>query len=343
MARSNLNVNGKLIAASRGDSLMDAAMGGNVFIPQDCCSGQCETCRVRVVWGAVDDRGTAYGDTVLACQARLLGDATITFDEGPPTSVVGGHVSSIKSISPEVVELIVELSDGLNFRPGQYVSIRFAGFPARDYSPTVRLNGEIGPSELVLHIKRLPGGLVSSQLGRSILLNHKVRVRGPLGSAFLRDPPEGKLLMASTGTGWAPIWSMARATCLAKTRPEMYVIAGARNPENLYMEPALDWLKQMGVAEIVTTARERATGSVRLGTPDQFLPELTGRDVIHVAGAPFLVDLVKDRAVATFARCYADPFTPSRNTPGITDRLAGLLRAVRGPAVRHSRSSAAMR
>jgi len=329
MAGCRLNINGKVVTADRGDTLMDAAVRGGVFIPQDCCSGQCETCRVRVVWGDVDDRNTAYGDTVLACQAVMRGDCTVTFDEVQPASVVRGEVSRIASISPDVIEVVVDLADSLNFRPGQYASVRFAGFPARDFSPTVHLNGELGPNELVLHVKRLPGGVVSSEIGSRIRLGHATKVRGPLGSAFLREPPSGRLLMASTGTGWAPIWSMARAACLAEKRTEMCVIAGAKDLESLYMVQSLDWLKQMGVSEIITTVRERPSGVARLGTPDAFLPALTNRDVVHVAGTPNLVESVKASALAAATQCYADPFTASRNRVGFADRLAGLLSRVR--------------
>ncbi len=330
MAKCNLNINGKVISSRRGDTVMDAALGGGVFIPQDCCSGQCETCRVRVAWGNVEDRGTAYGDTVLACQAILTGDTTITYEEVPPASVVKGRVSEISSLSPDILQVVIDLAEPLNLRPGQYVGVRFAGFPEREYSPTARLNAEVGHMELILHVKRLPDGIVSSQFGRNILLDHQVRVRGPLGSAFLRERPTGSILMTSTGTGWAPIWSMARAACLAPKPPELYIIAGARNPESLYMKPALDWLKQMGVSEIIVTARERAEGQARLGTPDAFLPALTGKEIVYVAGASRLVNPVKERAAAAGARCYADPFTPSRHAPGISDRVAGFMRAVRG-------------
>ena len=46
-------------------------------------------------------------------------------------------------------------------RPGQYLSVKFAGFPARDLSPTVRFDGSAAPGELIFHIRRYPGGLVS--------------------------------------------------------------------------------------------------------------------------------------------------------------------------------------
>ena len=75
--RCHLKINGQSVERPRGETLIDAALGAWKIIPHDCRSGQCESCRVTVVSGSLDDRGTALGRTVLACQARLTGDAEI--------------------------------------------------------------------------------------------------------------------------------------------------------------------------------------------------------------------------------------------------------------------------
>ncbi len=80
---SSLLVNGKEIKAAPGEILLEAALSGRIVIPHDCCTGQCDSCRVRVYAGEVDARGTAKADTVLACQARVTGDAVIEFDAVP--------------------------------------------------------------------------------------------------------------------------------------------------------------------------------------------------------------------------------------------------------------------
>ena len=88
--RSQLTINGKQIDASPGETLIDAALGGWMIIPHDCRSGQCESCRVTVVSGSVDDNGTSDGHTVLACQATITGDASIEFDELPAPQKASG-------------------------------------------------------------------------------------------------------------------------------------------------------------------------------------------------------------------------------------------------------------
>jgi len=94
----------------------------------------------------------------------------------------------------------VTLSKPLTHLPGQYVKVSFAGFPSRDYSPTLRVDGTCELNELIFHIRACPDGVVSSQLGRGIGLGHRVRVRGPFGSAFFRKA-EGRIVLVATGTG----------------------------------------------------------------------------------------------------------------------------------------------
>src|SRR2546425_12702190 len=102
-----LVINGKTVKANHGETLVDAGLSGWVAIPHDCCSGQCETCRVTVVSGQVDDCGTAEKGTVLACQAKVTGNAAITFEDVPAVSKRSGSVTSMTTLAPDIVEVIV--------------------------------------------------------------------------------------------------------------------------------------------------------------------------------------------------------------------------------------------
>ena len=331
MSKCNFTINGTRIGANFGDTLVDAGIGGRILIPHDCCSGQCETCRVTVASGTVDDQGTAEGNTVLACQATIVGDAFITFDDVPVVSKQSGIVSTIRALSPQVLEVIIRLARPFEYLPGQYVSLAFRGFPARDYSPTVRMNGDCNEGELVFHIKRLPDGAVSGQLGTGIQAGHRVQIRGPFGQAFLRDVNSGGvLILVSSGTGWAPIWSMARAACQAGMQRNMIVVAGARDMANLYMRSALDWLVGNGVAEVIATSRIGQGDRIMPGRPDHYLPLLGHNDIVHVAGAPRFVDTVKRKARNAATRCYADPFLPGQQAPSLASRIFRRVRPTAG-------------
>src|SRR5882672_10420903 len=107
MSSFDLVINGKTVKANYGETLIDAGLSGWVAIPHDCCSGQCDTCRVTVVNGRVDDRGTAEKDTVLACQAKVVANAEITFDHVPEIAKRSGVVTGIATLAPDIMEVIV--------------------------------------------------------------------------------------------------------------------------------------------------------------------------------------------------------------------------------------------
>ena len=306
-----LLINGRKIKASPGDTLLDAGLSNRVVIPHDCCTGQCSTCRVRVYDGEVDDEGTREGDTVLACQATVSGDAVIEFDEVPFAAKRSGTVTAIERISPDIVEVVVTLSKPLTHLPGQYVKVSFAGFPGRDYSPTFRVDGTCELNELIFHIRACADGVVSSQLGRGIGIGHRVRVRGPFGNAFFRKA-EGRIVLVATGTGWAPIWSVARAARYHQPQREMVVVVGARDPRNLYMQPSLEWLRETGVQHITMTCTgSRADRAIQFGRPTVHLPRLQDSDTVFVAGTPEMVSAVEFLAGVAGATCHADPFLPA--------------------------------
>jgi 3-phenylpropionate/trans-cinnamate dioxygenase ferredoxin reductase subunit len=321
----DLVINGKTVKANYGETLVDAGLSGWVAIPHDCCSGQCETCRVSVLSGSVDDCGTAEKGTVLACQAKVVGNAEIAFDHVPAVAKRAGTVTGIAPLAPDIVEVTVTLASPLDMHPGQYLSVKFAGFPARDLSPTVRFDGTAAPGELVFHIRRYPGGLVSTQVGATIRPGHRVQVRGPFGGAFLREG-DGPLVLIGGGTGWAPIWSLAAAARRMQRHRDLVVIAGAREAEGLYMRRSLEWLIDDGVRDIIAVAEHGATRPVLPGRPTHYLPSLGPEDTVYVAGPPPLVDSVKLKSRHAAARCYADPFLPNAQPLSFIDRVMAMLR-----------------
>jgi 3-phenylpropionate/trans-cinnamate dioxygenase ferredoxin reductase subunit len=325
-AHPTLLINGRKIKASPGDTLLDAGLANRIVIPHDCCTGQCSTCRVRIYDGEVDDEGTRQGDTVLACQATVTGDAVIEFDEVPAPVKRSGNVTSIARISPDIFEVVVALTKPLTYLPGQYVKLRFAGYPSRDYSPTLRVDGTAELNELVFHIRACPNGRISSELGRGIAIDHRVQVRGPFGNAFYRKA-EGRLVLVATGTGWAPIWAVARAARYHQPDREMVVVVGARDATNLYMQASLDWLRETGVQEITMTSTGSRVGHpVHFGRPTVHLPRLQESDTVYVAGAPEMVAAVEFLAAAGGSTCYADPFLAASGRPRLGSVIGDWLR-----------------
>jgi NAD(P)H-flavin reductase/ferredoxin len=321
-----LIVNGKLVEARAGEKLIDAALGGSILIPNDCRSGQCQSCRVTLVSGSVDDNGTSDGRTVLACQATVAGNAEIEFEELPLPMKRVGAVTEINELSPEIAEVVLTTSAPLEFRPGQYVRVKFSGYPAREFSPTFRLDGLLKKIELVFHIRRLPEGIVSGQLGKAIRPGHAVHVQGPFGTTYLRAG-QGPLVLVAGGAGWAPIWALACAARSSQRNRELTVVAGSRDVDNLYMLPSLQSLIDDGVRDVIATTETGAIPPIRPGRPWHYLPLLGLEDTVYVAGPVGLIEIVKKKARSANAQCYADPFLPSSQTLSLRDKITRLWRS----------------
>jgi 3-phenylpropionate/trans-cinnamate dioxygenase ferredoxin reductase subunit len=221
---------------------------------------------------------------------------------------VTGTVAGVRDLSPSVAELVVELRDRLPWIPGQSVKLSFAG-AERDYCPTFGLRAEAHERTLVFHVRRHPAGAFSGRLGTGLRSGARVGVYGPFGREVLRHG-EGRLVLVSAGTGFAPVWAMAVAARLGQPHRPLTVVVAARDPRDLYMRPALAWLRARGIGDVRVVARDAGTGDlfVQPGRPAEVLPDLGAGDVVHVAGAPSDVMAVAARAAAAGAQCHALPF-----------------------------------
>jgi NAD(P)H-flavin reductase/ferredoxin len=315
MSSSNLLINGKTVRVRAGDTLVSAALACGIVIPHDCLTGQCDTCRVTLLAGELDGDSAGFDGDFLACQARVKGPASIAYEEVPAVSKWKGEVLSATPMAADVWEVVVGIDRRVPYLPGQYVYLAFGSLPERAYSPTIGLDRRADEHELVFHIRGMPNGAVTAELGRKIGKGARVKIRGPYGHAYLRRGP-GRLVFLSSGTGFAPIWSMALASRLSQPARDMVVVTGARLANRLYMAPALDWLRVDGA--------DCDGVHVLPGRAADYIPELTPADVVHVAGPASLVETVVARARAVGAQCYADPFVHVERKPTVGSRLTKL-------------------
>jgi NAD(P)H-flavin reductase/ferredoxin len=313
-----VKINAETISANCGDLLLDAALTNGIELPHDCRSGYCGTCRVRVVAGRciADEVGT--GHVVHACRTRVISDLHIVVEKMPRVAEASGSVVDIVEIASNVFEVCVEAPRAMSYLPGQYLSVQFRGYPARSYSPTVPLDWPSDPDLIRFHVRRLPEGRVSSALGRGIRSGHRVKLTGPFGTAYFRPKQRGRLVLISSGTGFAPIWAIAEAAIRENPRRDLILIAGARDLDSLYMIPALCRLALFPRVIIIPTVltRQAVTSAVRYGEPTNYLPPLSRSDAVYAAGGPATVNETVRIAESAGAAYFTDPFLPAADGNG---------------------------
>jgi NAD(P)H-flavin reductase/ferredoxin len=314
MARSHqITINGKSFLARRGELLLDAALSNGIGLPHDCRAGHCGTCCVRLVSGAMRGGEGAEPGIVHACQCRIVGDAVIEENRPSEARAVEGVLSSLRALSPEVVEVGISTDRMLPHHAGQYTQVQFSGYPSRPFSITHALDGNPASASVYFHIRRMRNGRVTAALGKRIRPGHRVKLTGPFGSAHFRPNLDSRIILVATNTGFAPIWSIAVAALRENPERKMMVIAGGRTIESLYMGPALMQLARFPMVLVVPVCSTPQTlsASVMPGRPTDYLPLLLTTDVLYACGAPEMVESVKSIAAHSDAVCYADPFVPT--------------------------------
>jgi 3-phenylpropionate/trans-cinnamate dioxygenase ferredoxin reductase subunit len=325
-----VTLNEESFLANCGDLLLDSALMNGIDLPHDCRSGICGACRVRLVEGRVFG-GHEQGDEMIhACQARVVSDLEIVTEPVPEPVTMPARVADVVQLASDVIGIDVEVPTPLHYLPGQYCKLQFRGFPARSYSPTYPLEGSPDSRLLHFHIRKLPEGLVSSALGRDIRVGHRIKLTGPFGSAFLRPHHTGSLVLVASGTGFAPMWSIAVAAIMERPQRQLLFVVAARKIQSLYMHGALCRLALFPNVTLIPTVSEPQDVSpvIRIGRPTDHLPKLSPNDVVYTSGAPAMTESIARLARAAGARCYTDPFVSAAKAPNqntMVKRLAGWL------------------
>jgi 3-phenylpropionate/trans-cinnamate dioxygenase ferredoxin reductase subunit len=316
-----VTVNDQVFSVSRGDVLLDAALRDGVDIPYDCRSGHCGICRVRVLDGLAVGGECREPGVVRACQSRIMSDLDLKIESLPDVQTVAGRVNAIRKRGPDVVELKIEPSEPLIYLPGQYLRVQFRGFPARCFNPTASMDDLSDRDFLHLQVRRVPHGQVSTAIGSGIREGHRLKIQGPFGSAFLRPSSQNRLVLIASGTGFAPVWSIAVAAIRENPRRRIVLVVGARTLQSLYMINALCMLARYPNVTIIPVIEtpQPAPDIIRIGHVADYIPNLSAEDSIHVCGPPQLVEVVSRIAAAAAAPCYSVPFMPQHANQNIPD------------------------
>lgn len=244
---------GRSFESEPGEVLLDAAKRGGVTIGYSCRTGRCSSCKSKVVSGTTarlqDELGLNADEKtagwILSCVRTAETDLSLEVDDLgelalPEVKTLPCRIHAIEKLASDVLKVTLRLPPTANFPfyPGQYVDVLGPGGLRRSYS----LANAPGADKLLeLHVRAVPGGLMSEYWFSQAKVNDLLRLNGPLGTFFLRGSAGLDVIFLATGTGIAPVKAMLEgmSQLSAEERPRsVKVYWGGRTLEDHYLDVA---------------------------------------------------------------------------------------------------------
>jgi NAD(P)H-flavin reductase len=138
--------------------------------------------------------------------------------------------------------------NGLVFIPGQFVMVGQIGYGESPFGP---LSSPYETDYIEVAVRK--AGIVTNYL-HSIKEGDKITLRGPFGNGFPLDFIEGKDIVSATGgCGIPPIAALVEYIIKNKEKfGRIYVLYGARSPEEILMKKKIEEWKKEGIKVVVT-------------------------------------------------------------------------------------------
>jgi len=316
-----LTLNSTTYDNNKDETVLDTLLSNKVDIPYACKQGLCHCCLIRSP-NQTPPTGAQKGLTetqcarnfFLACQCHPEEDMQLELDpdEQPFLAV---KVISIKPLSSDVIELIIDHPDDFTYHPGQFVNLKNNDGIIRSYSIANCSNGR---NTLELHIRKLPNGQFSQWAFNELKAGDSIEMQGPFGDCFYTpNDLEQPLLLIGTGTGLAPLAGiLSDALSKGHTGP-INLYHGSRELNGLYWVNELTELaeKTSNFHYSPCLSAEHCDPKFQAGRAHEealkSFPDLKNYR-LYLCGHP---DMVKDTqrkaylAGASLQHIYADAFT----------------------------------
>lgn len=332
LIRVTMNQVGRTVFTDGQETILDIAQRNGVDYPCGCESGVCGACKSVLLTGEVNllphssqalTRAEADRGLILACRAIPKGHVDVAWldaDDPAPnhrrdTQLL--RVSALRKMTHDIVRVRLELSQTFSFTPGQSVNLKIGQLPSRPYSMASQPRDDY----LEFHIRKTPGGLVSSFIFDELTIGEEVKIDGPFGASFLREDHTGPIIAIAGGSGLAPVMSLVEAALLRFPERRVVMLVGARDECDIYYEQRLRQLQlqhsSFDLAFVLSQPGQsvepgRLTGNLADVLKDMLLPVEGAK--AYLAGPPIMVETCIVALVAlglVQSNCHADAFVNS--------------------------------
>lgn len=231
------------------DSILAAAVRAGLTLNYGCTSGNCGSCKARVVSGQVwklrdhdyvlSDREKRLG-YMLMCSNTAVTDLVIEAAEATrasdlPVQQIRATAHRIDRLGEDLVVLHVQTPrvQTLRFMAGQRATLTVA----EDVSAELPIAScPCDGRHLEFHVRRVPGDRFSEVVFESLRPSEMVTVTGPVGEFVLAEDSPKPALFIAFDEGFAPIKSLVQQAISTDTVESFHLYRFATHRDRLYLD-----------------------------------------------------------------------------------------------------------
>ncbi|MEI7842369.1 MAG: CDP-6-deoxy-delta-3,4-glucoseen reductase [Gallionellaceae bacterium] len=286
------------------ETILEAALNQGYTLPYSCRNGACGACKGKILEGTVDygdaqgyaltDDEKAAGMALFCCakpQSNLVLEShEVTTSKEIEVKTLPCRVQKMQKVAHDVMVLSLKLptNERLQFFAGQYIDILQKEGKPRSFSLA---NAPHDDEFLELHVRNIVGGAFTQHVFNEMKERDIMRIKGPLGTFFLREDSTKPIIFIASGTGFAPIKAIIEHAMHIGIKRAMHFYWGVRKQSDLYMLDKVQKWEQYGIKFIPVVSDEPWSG--RTGFVHQAVvedhPNLSGHQV-YACGAPVVVE-----------------------------------------------------
>ena len=317
----NITYKGQTYAVADGQTILEALNLGGVDLASGCKVGACQTCMLKAqpgpdlsAWQANVSTRQAKQRLFVTCIAKPTEDMDLIDPKESVQEVyTKGTITELKHVTDDIVTLTLDMSKKVAFKPGQFVQLLNEDGCQRPYSIASLPNED----HLEFQIRLLKDGKMSEYLECKAQIGSTMNVSDAMGTCIYPPKAEhGQLFLIGTGTGLAPLWSIARHALETGFTGPIHLFHGSRHQSGLYLVEECRNLAEShsNVLYHPCLSGEDIDGFYygRVHEPAIAMLEDASGTAVYLCGHP---DMVKESQKKFFLKgsslnlIFADPFT----------------------------------
>lgn len=253
-----IQASGHCFTVEDQESVLEAALRQGIVMPYGCRNGACGKCMGTVLSGnvlyehglppALGEEDAAQ-NKALFCQAHPANDLVLDVREVDAArdieiKTLPSRAEKIEHLAHDVIRIYLKMpsTERMQFLAGQYIDVLIKDHEPRAFSIA---NAPHDDEFIELHIRYVEGGLFTDRVFHHMKEKVMLRVKGPLGTFFLREDTQRPAILIGGGTGFAPLKGILEHAFKTGINRPLHLFWGVRAKRDLYLDTLpTKWLQQ---------------------------------------------------------------------------------------------------